>query len=120
MSAAGEPNFAITVHRRGELRTVSVTGELDLSTAPQLEAAMREQLEAGPVTLQLDQLSFIDSSGIRVLHGLLPARSEDPPRLTISPLLQDNVRQVLQMTGLLELLLDDANEDATLGEGGGR
>lgn len=107
MSAAGEPNFAIAVERRGEVRTVSVSGELDLSTAPQFDAAMREQLDAGPVSLHLDQLSFMDSSGVRALHALLPARSAEPPRLTISPALQDNVRQVLEMTGMLELLLDD-------------
>jgi anti-anti-sigma factor len=68
---------------------------------------MREQLEAGPVSLHLDQLSFMDSSGVRALHALLPARSAEPPRLTISPALQDSVRQVLKMTGMLELLLDD-------------
>ena len=104
---SGEPNFAITVQRRGELCTVSVAGELDLSTAPQFEAAMQEQLEIGPVTLHLEQLSFMDSSGVRALHALLPYRDGDPPRLTISPVLQDNVRQVLQMTGMLHLLLDD-------------
>jgi len=113
---SGEPNFAITVQRRGELCTVSVAGELDLSTAPQFEAAMHEQLDAGPVKLHLDQLSFMDSSGVRALHALLPARDSEPPRLTISPSLQDNVRQVLQMTGMLQLLLDDS----PLSEGGAR
>jgi anti-anti-sigma factor len=107
MSAAGDPNFRITVERHGELRTVSVAGELDLSTAPEFEAAIGEQLDAGPVTLDLSRLSFMDSSGVRALHTLLPARSGEPPRLTISPTFQDNVRQVLEMTGMLELLVDD-------------
>lgn len=47
---------------------VSVTGELDLATAPSLERKLsRCQKEAKLVVLDLRELSFIDSSGVRAI-----------------------------------------------------
>jgi anti-sigma B factor antagonist len=40
-------------------------GELDLATAPQLEAVLAAQ--SGPVAVDQRELSFIDTSGLRVL-----------------------------------------------------
>jgi anti-sigma B factor antagonist len=44
----------------------AVSGEIDAHTAPTLEAAMKE-LPAGVVTVDVAGVSFMDSSGLRVL-----------------------------------------------------
>jgi anti-anti-sigma factor len=47
---------------------VTLTGELDLSTIPQLEGRLLEELdEHGSVVADLTRLTFIDSSGIGLL-----------------------------------------------------
>lgn len=45
------------------------TGELDLSTAPLLEEALAaaEATDATPIILDIDAVSFIDSTGLRAL-----------------------------------------------------
>ena len=51
-----------------EAASVRVSGEVDLATAPQLERTLREALGfARLVLLDLREMSFIDSTGLRVL-----------------------------------------------------
>jgi anti-sigma B factor antagonist len=61
--------FSVRVERRGDAAVVVPTGELDLATAPALEASLsRAFTEAAPrVVLDLRELEFIDSSGLRTL-----------------------------------------------------
>jgi anti-sigma B factor antagonist len=65
------PSFEVRVQRSaGRIRVVP-RGELDLATAPQLERdvqAVRDGAE--DVVLDLSQLTFIDSSGLRALIAL--------------------------------------------------
>ena len=77
---------------------LTVRGELDLSTTPQLEAAADEAV-AGPdaeLVVDLTHTTFLDSSGARTLLGItrkaaaggvrlyvLAPRSNGPVRLTI-------------------------------------
>ena len=76
---------------------VILRGELDMVGTPPLEATLRD-LPAGPthVRLDLSQLSFIDSAGLKALltghelmGGRLPLASPQPQLL-----------RVLQITGL--------------------
>ena len=62
----GTPLSVETVENDGSVVQILVTGELDISTAGQLEAALHA---AGTADLRVDLagLTFIDSSGIRVL-----------------------------------------------------
>ena len=48
--------------------TVSLTGRLDTTTAPQLEAELKDSLEGvTSLTLDLEKLEYISSAGLRVL-----------------------------------------------------
>jgi anti-anti-sigma factor len=62
------PEFAIHADREGPVATVAVRGELDVATAPELEAAIAA-LESGyeELVIDLSQCSFFASSGISVL-----------------------------------------------------
>ena len=61
--------FTVRNERRGGASVVIPTGELDLATAPALEAALSRAFEEGSdrVVLDLRELEFIDSSGLRTL-----------------------------------------------------
>jgi STAS domain len=76
MSTYGTP-FAIRVAsiRDGSVR-VRVERELDLSTAPQLDQALRREIMAGnKVVVDLSGIAFIDSSGLVVPA---PGLAENP------------------------------------------
>ena len=59
---------------------VSVCGEVDLATAPQMDSCIAAVLASGPrtVVLNLSKTTFMDCSGLAVLLGMkaqLPAES---------------------------------------------
>jgi anti-sigma B factor antagonist len=57
--------FRAIVDVRANTAVVVAEGELDVATAPQLEAVLRSQ--SGPVVVDLRPLRFIDAAGLRVL-----------------------------------------------------
>jgi anti-sigma B factor antagonist len=62
--------FSVRTEQRSDAWVVVPTGELDLATAPALDAALRRAFlaaGAGSVVLDLRELEFIDSSGLRTL-----------------------------------------------------
>ena len=62
--------FTVRVEQRGDAAVVVPTGELDLATAPALESALARAFESADserVVLDLRELEFIDSSGLRTL-----------------------------------------------------
>ena len=81
--------------------TVRVRGEVDLATAPDLESTVRKVLDNAPrgVDLDLQNLTFIDSSGLRSLVAI----SKDASARGV-PLALRNVprhaQRVLELTGL--------------------
>jgi len=84
-------------------------GELDLATSPRLQGELRELRSSGfdHVVLDMRQLTFIDSSGIRVVTAehRFAATSDRRFSLTSVP---PAVRRVLEMCGLLgHLDVDD-------------
>src|SRR3954453_22786027 len=61
-------DFAIAAEDRDGRGYLSLRGELDLATAPELEQLVNERIDAGQeVVVDLRALEFMDSSGIRVL-----------------------------------------------------
>jgi anti-sigma B factor antagonist len=61
--------FSVRLERRGDAAVVVPTGELDLATAPALEASLNRAFadDVPRVVLDLRELEFIDSSGLRTL-----------------------------------------------------
>ena len=102
--------FDVTLGRTDGWTVVRAAGEVDLMTADRFGAAVREQASHGPVLVDLEALTFMDSSGVRAIHALLVAARQDGWKLRFAPRLRDNVRQVLRMTGMLEAI---PFEDAT-------
>jgi anti-sigma B factor antagonist len=61
--------FSVRTEQHGDAAVVVPTGELDLATAPALEEALERAFSGGSarVVLDLRELEFIDSSGLRTL-----------------------------------------------------
>jgi anti-sigma B factor antagonist len=79
---------------------LSVEGELDLSSAPELKWALAEVQSSGPrhVVVDLSRVSFIDSTALGVLVGA--QRSLRPGvRLAIA-CTEENVMRIFELTGL--------------------
>jgi anti-anti-sigma factor len=88
------------------VRIVAVRGELDLSTASDLEGPLEEAIASGdaPVLVDLSECEFIDSTGIALIVRAWQrldrtADGEGKGRVVIC---SDNeqVRRVLEITGL--------------------
>jgi len=85
------------------VRTISVRGELDLSTAPDLEGPLDEALSSGEGSLLIDLSSceFIDSTGIAlIVRAWQRLDSGENGRALVICSQNDQVRRVLEITGL--------------------
>jgi len=85
------------------VRTISVQGELDLSTAPELEGPLEQVLEAGDGSLLIDLsgCEFIDSTGIAlIVRAWQRLDSGENGRGLVICSQNDQVRRVLEITGL--------------------
>jgi len=92
----------VDVSRDGVVATVTVTGELDITTAPSLTRSLLEVGAAHPdrLVLDLSGLVLVDVAGARALdeaHTLLQA--ECPVILRTPRLL---ARKILGLTGLMK------------------
>jgi anti-sigma B factor antagonist len=95
---------------------VKLLGELDLSTAPLLEACLEGLgADGADVRLDLSGLSFCDSSGISAMVTASKRATKRGGHLSIfSP--QPAVRSVLEITGLLDYLSDPHSEEVIDGQ----
>lgn len=98
----GPAPFSVDATEAGDRLVVVVRGELDLATAPELEAVLMAPLKAGgQVVLDLRALEFMDSTGVRVIVAAHVAGQESGGALT---LVQTDpagpVGRVLEISGL--------------------
>ena len=79
---------------------ITVRGEVDMATAPQLRDALNQVIEAGSQRIVLDcrALEFLDSSGIGVLVAARNRLGDDGEIVLDSP--PAHVRKVLEITGV--------------------
>lgn len=88
------------------IRVVAVRGELDLSTAPQLEGPLEDAIAdgEGSILVDLSECEFIDSTGIalivRAWQQLDRAAGGDGNGRVVICSHNDQVRRVLEITGL--------------------
>lgn len=93
-----DPFFSVVVRDAHDATVVSVAGELDVATAPELSRALAS-LE-GNVTVDLSSATFADPSGLRVL---LDARAGNC-RVRVLRRRGGPVARLLALTGTERLL----------------
>ena len=85
MERPPEP-FAIDESSRDGTTVLTLRGELDLAYADELTARLGELRDrCEPVLLDLDQLEFIDSSGLRVLLKATQDSKDGAWRFHVTP-----------------------------------
>jgi anti-sigma B factor antagonist len=87
--------------RAGSGALVRVAGEVDIETSPVLEVHLQAVADEGQtsVTVDLTEVSFLDSTGLSVLIGALKRCQGAGGELRlVAP--QPNVMRVLEITGL--------------------
>lgn len=85
---------------------VTLTGELDADEAERLHTALAQALSRHTVTrlcLNASALTFVDSGGVRALLQCRDLAERSGIRFTAEQV-HPNVYQVLEITGLVELL----------------
>jgi anti-sigma B factor antagonist len=94
--------FSITAADREDRTHLTLRGELDLATAPELEQLVNDSLDAGhAVVVDLRGLEFMDSSGIRVLVAAHARAARVGTRLFIvRPATGSAVAKIVQVSGL--------------------
>lgn len=97
--------FRIEASAQGEARVLRLIGELDLSGIGEFERALEAELEAagGIVALDLRELDFMDSSGLRALL-MADRRVKDADRNLVLVRPSSSVERVLIITDVSERL----------------
>lgn len=71
------PSFTVQTLREEGLVRVALAGELDIGSAPELQAALPELAAGGTLAIDLRDLAFIDSAGVHLLMQLDVAARRD-------------------------------------------
>jgi anti-sigma B factor antagonist len=79
--------LSVETRWNGDEATMALAGELDLSTASQVEQSLAEAEEKGPELLVLDLrgLVFMDSTGLRLVLAADARARRDGRRLEVVP-----------------------------------
>jgi anti-anti-sigma factor len=104
--------FEVTIEQRAGGVYVTLSGELDISTAQRLEDDLRRVEADGPelIVLDLQRLSFMDSTGLRLLITA-DMRARQAERRVVIVQGNEMVQRVMRLTRLDERL--DIVEDAS-------
>jgi anti-anti-sigma factor len=98
--------FSISVTEHGGRAVVAIRGELDLATSPDLEEAVLGRLAGGQsVVLDLRELQFMDSSGLRVLIAAHTRAAEGEGEFAIvRPRAGSEVEKIIAIAGVEQQL----------------
>lgn len=73
-SLAAASELEVTSRRDGAFTVVALAGELDMSTTSVLEEALKDLDRPGAIVLDLADLTFVDSHGLRAIFGYAATR----------------------------------------------
>ena len=101
-SSAGNSYLKISMTKDGAEYTFLLDGRLDTITSPELDAKINEVIgDAKKLILDLSNLEYISSAGLRVLLGALQIM-ENKGEMVVRNLTEP-VREVFELTGFSRL-----------------
>jgi anti-anti-sigma factor len=108
-------NMEINTRDAGEVKVVSLSGELDTNTAPDAASCFNELLESGTlkILVNFEKLEYTSSAGLRVLLEVGQRLEEAEGKLKVC-CLNDTVEEVFDMSGFTMLLNVCESEEEAL------
>jgi anti-sigma B factor antagonist len=105
-SSTGLPDFSISESVWPDGATVvSLSGEIDLETAPEVKTVLDRLAVSKPRTiLDLADVSFIDSTGLTMLLRVVQRAAKEGWSLALAPKLSEPVARLLELTNTYQLL----------------
>ena len=94
----------ITKNTNASELTVSLTGRLDTTTAPELEKELRDSLD-GVTTLVIDMtaLDYISSAGLRVLLSAQKTMNKQGEMKVVH--VGETIMEIFEVTGFSDILI---------------
>lgn len=101
--------FSVTTQQDNDKVVVQLHGDLDLAAAKEFRAFMGPIVDDTAIDLALDleQLTYIDSTGIGILISILKMRHEQQASFTIMNV-PPHVQKLFDMTGISKFLTPNA------------
>jgi anti-anti-sigma factor len=105
--------FSVESEPRGAAVRLRLTGDLDLATAEEAERAILQAEDARPHVLIIDlsELAFMDSTGLRVILSASTRAQEQDRRVVLvkGPLVVQRVFEITRLAERLDIVdsLDD-------------
>jgi anti-anti-sigma factor len=100
-----QPEFRIAQDQSDGRIRISVSGEVDMQTTPLLERAVIEACPvASAIELDLHEVSFIDSTGIRAVLAAKSLCGEQGVEFLLVPSRHQAPRRTFELAGVLDLL----------------
>ena len=95
--------MTINKQQNGTSLTVALEGRLDTTTAPQLEAELRQSLDGiTQLTMDLGGLAYISSAGLRVLlFAQKQMNKQGEMKVTNA---NESVMEIFEVTGFIDIL----------------
>ncbi len=92
-------HLSISEERSDDPIVLKAVGEIDLASAPELETQLTSGLAAGSVVVNLTEVTFIDSTGLRVLLAAHEQATEQGHKLGLV-VATGPVTKLLSITGV--------------------
>ncbi|MGM9925943.1 MAG: anti-sigma F factor antagonist [Bacillus sp. (in: firmicutes)] len=108
--------LAIDMETRGDVLCIRLSGELDHHTAEELKnQAMRaiENNNIRHIILNLEQLSFMDSSGLGVILGRYKQIKHHKGEMVVCAI-SPFVKRLFEMSGLFKIIQQETSESVAL------
>ena len=87
----------------GNELTVKLVGRLDTTTAPQLEAELKQCLTGvGTLVLDFAELSYLSSAGLRVLLGAQKMMNKQGEMVIRH--VNETINEIFEVTGFIDIL----------------
>ena len=95
--------FNINKTKEGSKLTVEVSGRLDTTTAPELEASLKEDIDdVDDLVIDLSNLDYISSAGLRVLLAAQKIMMKQGKMVVTNP--NEVISEIFEVTGFSDIL----------------
>lgn len=93
----------IIKNKNGNALSIALVGRLDTTTAPQLEAATKEELnDVTELTLDFAKLEYVSSAGLRVLLACQKTMNKQGSMVIRN--VSEDIMEVFEITGFSDIL----------------